>query len=561
MTTPLFSELDLSPEILQALTVMGFEAPTPIQHECIPALRAGRDVLGQAQTGTGKTAAFGIPALEHIDVENRNVQALVLCPTRELAIQITGELMKLGQFKKGIHIVPVYGGQPIDRQLKALKRATHIVVGTPGRVIDHLERRTLDISKLSMFVLDEADEMLNMGFREDIENISKYCAKKPQTVMFSATISAPIRDIINRQMVDPLTIRIDRTVTTAPNIEQFIVEVRDSMRTEAISRIMDVKNFKLGLIFTNTKMQADILVQDLGARGYDCDVLHGDMKQSQRDTVMGKFRRGDLDLLIATDVAARGIDVDDIDVVFNYDIPNDPEYYVHRIGRTGRAGRSGTSITFAAGFRNRRIGFIEKMVKTTLKPMILPSVKEVEASRANEFIAQIRATLEAGALRPYIEMLESMDEHTYSPIEIAAACLKMQVALKPEQAKEFEAPRFDRGDRADRGDRPERFGRERGSDRGDRPDRAPRERDRGGMEVGMTRLFINVGKTHNVRPGDLVGAIAGETGLKGSQIGQISLQQNFSLVDVPSDEAQNVISKMGRAKIKGNKINIRLDRP
>jgi ATP-dependent RNA helicase DeaD len=559
MTTPLFSELDLSPEILQALTVMGFEAPTPIQHECIPALREGRDVLGQAQTGTGKTAAFGIPALEHIDVENRNVQVLVLCPTRELAIQITGELMKLGQFKKGIHIVPVYGGQPIDRQLKALKRATHIVVGTPGRVIDHLERRTLDISKLSMFVLDEADEMLNMGFREDIENISKYCAKKPQTVMFSATVSAPIRDIINRQMVDPLTIRIDRTVTTAPNIEQFIVEVRDSMRTEAISRIMDVKNFKLGLIFTNTKMQADILVQDLGARGYDCDVLHGDMKQSQRDTVMGKFRRGDLDLLIATDVAARGIDVDDIDVVFNYDIPNDPEYYVHRIGRTGRAGRSGTAITFAAGFRNRRVGFIEKMVKTTLKPMTLPSVKEVEASRANEFIGQIRATLEGGALRPYIEMIEAMGETTYSPIEIAAACLKMQVALKPEQAKEFEAPRFDRGDRSERF---ERGGRERGSDRGDRgSDRGPsRGRDRGAMEAGMTRLFVNVGKTHNVRPGDIVGAIAGETGLSGGQIGQISLQQNFSLVDVPSDEAQTVISKMNRAKIKGNKVVMRLDR-
>jgi ATP-dependent RNA helicase DeaD len=269
---------------------------------------------------------------------------------------------------------------------------------------------------------------------------------------------------------------------------------------------------------------------------------------------MGKFRRGDLDLLIATDVAARGIDVDDIDVVFNYDIPNDPEYYVHRIGRTGRAGRSGTAITFAAGFRNRRVGFIEKMVKTTLKPMALPSVKEVEASRASEFMGQIRETLEAGALRPYIEMLEGMEDLTYSPIEIAAACLKMQVALKPEQAKEFEAPRFDRGDRADRF---ERGGRERGSDR---PDRAPRERDRGGMEAGMTRLFINVGKTHNVRPGDLVGAIAGETGLKGSQIGQISLQQNFSLVDVPSDEAQNVINKMGRAKIKGNKISIRLDR-
>ncbi len=504
MTTPLFSELDLSPEILQALTAMGFEAPTPIQHQCIPALREGRDVLGQAQTGTGKTAAFGIPALEHIDVENRNVQALVLCPTRELAIQITGELMKLGQFKKGIHIVPVYGGQPIDRQLKALKRATHIVVGTPGRVIDHLERRTLDISQLSMFVLDEADEMLNMGFREDIENISKYCSKKPQTVMFSATVSAPIRDIINRQMVDPVTIRIDKTVTTSPNIEQYIVEVRDSMRTEAISRIMDVKNFKLGLIFTNTKMQADALVQDLGARGYDCDVLHGDMKQSQRDTVMGKFRR------------------------------------------TGRAGRSGTAITFAAGFRNRRVAFIEKMVKTTLKPMPLPSVKEVEASRASEFMGQIRETLEAGGLRPYIEMLEGMEDATYSPIEIAAACLKMQVALKPEQAKEFDAPRFDRADRGERS-----F---------DRQDRAPRDRSRGGMEAGMTRLFINVGKTHNVRPGDLVGAIAGETGLKGSQIGQISLQQNFSLVDVPSDEAQNVINKMGRAKIKGNKINIRLDR-
>ncbi len=561
MNTTTFAELDLSSELIEAIKLMGFEAATPIQASCIPLIRSGRDVLGQAQTGTGKTAAFGIPALEAIDSSNNGIQTLILCPTRELAIQITGELMKLGQFKKGLHIVPVYGGQPIDRQLKALKRGAQIVVGTPGRVIDHLERKTMNLSGLGMFILDEADEMLNMGFREDIENIATYFGRKPQTVMFSATVSPAIRDIINKQMTDPETVRIDKMVSTAPNIDQFVVEVRDSMRTEAISRIMDVKAYKLGLVFTNTKMQADELVQDLAARGYDCDVLHGDMKQSSRDAVMAKFRRGDLDLLIATDVAARGIDVDDIDVVFNYDIPNDPEYYVHRIGRTGRAGRSGASITFAAGHKLRRVTYIEKMLRTSIKPLSLPSVKEVETSRANDYLQQLRMTLETGGLRPYIEMLETMSDGPFSPIEIAAAALKQQITAKGELKEIEHAPRgYDRPERPERSDRGSYERRERPAF-GDRPDRGPRgpKRD-SALDPNMTRLFINVGKAHMVRPSDIVGAIAGETGLKGAQIGQIQLLPNFSLVDVPSDQAEHVIRTMSRAKIKGNKVNIRQDR-
>ncbi len=560
-----FAELDLSPEIVQALALMGFEAPTPIQAQTIPLVRSGRDVLGQAQTGTGKTAAFGIPAIEKAGADAEKVQVLILTPTRELAIQVTGELQKLGQFKPGLHIVPVYGGQPIDRQLKALRRRTQIVVGTPGRVIDHLERGTLDLSGLEMVVLDEADEMLNMGFREDIERIYTFTKEKPQSVMFSATVSAPIRDIINRQMTDPATVRIDKTVTTAPNIRQYVVEVRDSMRTEAISRLMDVKGYKLGLVFTNTKMQADDLMADLAARGYDCDVLHGDMKQSARDFTMSKFRKGELDLLIATDVAARGIDVDDIDVVFNYDIPNDPEYYVHRIGRTGRAGRSGTAITFSTRTKARRLQFIERNVRTTLERMNLPSVQEVEGARASEYLLKIRMTLEAGGLRPYIEMIESMGEGPFSHIEVAAAALKLQIAIEEkaeaDSQREFREPRgdrFERGgfrDRDDRGDR---------GDRGPRREFTPRE-PRGDSHheapaAGWTRLYVGAGRQHGVFPKDLVGAIAGEAGIQGKQIGAIKILGAFSLVDVDASVADRVVRSMERATIKGKPAQIRHDR-
>lgn len=422
-----FSELGIQPEILKAVNEMGFEAPTSIQSRCIPPILSKRDLVGQAQTGTGKTAAFGIPAIQMADKGSKTPSVLILCPTRELAIQVTGELIKLARFVNGIYTVPVYGGQPISRQLKALKKGAQIVVGTPGRVIDHLKRGTLKLGNLQMLVLDEADEMLNMGFREDIEEILSFTAKKSQTVMFSATVPNAIRRLMNKWMDNPEMVKVAGKTETAAGIDQYVMEVRDSMRTEAVSRVLDMMNFKLSLIFCNTKKKCDSLVQEFQARGYPADALHGDMRQKVRDKVMNKFRRGDIDVLIATDVAARGLDVEDIDVVFNYDIPQDPEYYVHRIGRTGRAGKTGMAITFKSGRRNKNLRFIEKQIRTQLKPLPMPSVKEVQISKMESHLNEILNTLQKGGLREYIDQLEPLAENDFSTIEIAAALLKMKV--------------------------------------------------------------------------------------------------------------------------------------
>jgi ATP-dependent RNA helicase DeaD len=422
-----FSELSIKPELLKAVNDMGFEAPTPIQSSCIPSILSGNDVVGQAQTGTGKTAAFGIPALQMADRGSKTPSVLILCPTRELAIQVTGELIKLAKHTTGVFTVPVYGGQPISRQLKALKKGAQIVVGTPGRVIDHLKRGTLKLGALKMVVLDEADEMLNMGFREDLEEILSYSQGKSQTVMFSATVPKAIKSIMNRWMDNPDMIKVEGRAQTAEGIDQFVMEVRDSMRTEAISRIMDMGNFRLGLIFSNTKRQCDNLVQEFQSRGFSADALHGDMRQNVRDKVMNKFRNGTIEMLIATDVAARGLDVDDIDVVFNYDIPQDPEYYVHRIGRTGRAGKTGMAITFSSGRKRKQIRFIEKIIRTKLKPLPMPSVKEVQISKVESKLDEVYDVLQQGGLREYIDLLEPIAEDGYSPIELAAALLKMKL--------------------------------------------------------------------------------------------------------------------------------------
>jgi len=422
-----FSELNIQPEILKAIQEMGFEAPTSIQESCIPLILSGVDLVGQAQTGTGKTAAFGIPAIQKANRGSKAPSVLILCPTRELAIQVTGELIKLAKYTDGIFTVPVYGGQPISRQLTALKKGAQIVVGTPGRVIDHLKRGTLKLGALEMVVLDEADEMLNMGFREDLEKILSFSQGKSQTVMFSATVPKAIQNIMKKWMHNPEMVKVEGRAETAAGVDQYFMEVRDSMRTDAISRVMDMANFKLALIFCNTKRMCDSLVQELQSRGYSSDALHGDMRQQVRDKVMNKFRNGQIDMLVATDVAARGLDVDEIDVVFNYDIPNDPEYYVHRIGRTARAGRSGMAITFTSGRKKKQIRFIEKMIRTELKPLPMPSVKEVQLSKMDHHIEDLLETLEAGGLREYIDQLEPLAEGPFTAIEMAAALLKMRI--------------------------------------------------------------------------------------------------------------------------------------
>ncbi len=427
MKTMSFTDLGTDPNILRSIDEMGYEEPTPIQSRCIPAILNGRDLVGQAQTGTGKTAAFGIPAIQLVNKKSKIPSILILCPTRELAIQVTGELIKLAKYTEGVFTVPVYGGQPIGRQLHALKKGAQIVVGTPGRVIDHLKRGTLKLDALKMVILDEADEMLNMGFREDLEEILSFSHGKSQTVMFSATVPKPIRQIMNRWMDNPEMIKVEGKAETAAGIEQYIMEVRDSVRTEAVSRMMDIGNFKLALIFCNTRKLCDTLVQELQARGYSADALHGEMNQAIRDKVMNKFRSGAIDMLVATDVAARGLDVDDIDVVFNYDIPQDPEYYVHRIGRTGRAGRNGIAVTFASGNKRKRVRFIEKIIRTQLQPLPMPSLRDVEQSKMDSHFEDLIKTLEAGGLRPYIEQLEPFAESEFTPIEIAAALFKMRV--------------------------------------------------------------------------------------------------------------------------------------
>jgi len=425
-TTP-FSDLGISTPILNAISEMGFEAATKIQTAAIPIIMSGRDVAGQAQTGTGKTAAFAIPVLERIDPNSKTVQAIVMCPTRELAVQVTGEFIKLADQMKGVKITPVYGGQPISRQIKQIKSGTQIVVGTPGRVIDHLKRGTLQLKDLKMVVLDEADEMLNMGFRDDIETILGFSSEDSpkQTIMFSATMSKDIKRIMKRYFTDPEMIKVEGKAPAADGIEQFIVEARDSMRTEGICRILDINDYKLALIFCNTKRKCDSLVGEMQSRGYSSDALHGDMSQNVRDKVMDKFRTGKIEVLIATDVAARGLDVDDVDVVFNYDIPQDPEYYVHRIGRTGRAGREGVAYTFSSGRKNKNLRYIENNLKIKLKTIALPSIKDVENSLMDAFRGEVLQTLEAGGLRPYIEQVESLAGSKFTPIEVAAALLKM----------------------------------------------------------------------------------------------------------------------------------------
>jgi len=413
---------------MQSISEMGFEAPTKIQTAAIPAIMSGKDVAGQAQTGTGKTAAFAIPVLEKINPGSKNVQAIVMCPTRELAVQVTGEFIKLAKYIKGIYITPVYGGQPISRQIKQIKSGTQIVVGTPGRVIDHLKRGTLRLDELKMVILDEADEMLNMGFRDDIETILGFSddVEGRQTIMFSATMSKDIKKIMSRFFKDPEMIKVEGKAPAADGIEQYIVEARDSMRTEGICRLLDINDYKLALIFCNTKRKCDSLVSEMQARGYASDALHGDMSQSIRDKVMGKFRSGKIEVLIATDVAARGLDVDDVDVVFNYDVPQDPEYYVHRIGRTGRAGRKGVAYTFSSGRKNKNLRFIEKNLKIKLPVIPLPSDHEVQASQMDAMQQKISQTLEAGGLRPYIERIEALSTDKFTPIEVAAALLKIQ---------------------------------------------------------------------------------------------------------------------------------------
>jgi ATP-dependent RNA helicase DeaD len=477
MTTKLFSELGLSAELLKAIDKLGYEQAAPIQAEAIPVLLAGRDVVGQSQTGSGKTAAFGIPAVEKVDVSIRATQILILCPTRELAVQVSEEIHKLAFFKRGLHALPVYGGQSYDRQLFGLRQGAHIVIGTPGRVMDHMRRGTLKFDALKMVILDEVDVMLNMGFRDDIETILQATPKERQTVFFSATIPRPIQQLIERYVRDPQQIRIEQKAMTVPTVEQCYYEVDRRFKIELLARLIDIHDLKLGIIFCNTKRMVDDLVDALNAQGYSADRLHGDMSQAQRDRVMLKFRKSGLEFLVATDVAARGIDVDDVEVVFNYDLPYDGEDYVHRIGRTGRKGRSGRAISFASGrevFQIRNIERYTNMRITRGKP---PTADEVHEARANVFLDKLRTTLKAGEYKKQDSLIERLMEEGFDSTDIASALLhhlqngESATAAKPE--REEERPNFSQQRTERFNERPHFDERPRYDDR-PRPDERPR---------------------------------------------------------------------------------------
>ena len=425
-----FKDLNLSRNIQKAIEHLGFEEPTPIQAAAIPYIREGRDVIGQAQTGTGKTAAYGIPAIEMVNPGSKKVQVIVLCPTRELANQVAGELNNLSRFKE-TRILPVYGGQPISRQIKALKKGVHIVIGTPGRVMDHIERRTLRLDNVEMLVLDEADEMLDMGFREDIEFILGNTPEDRQTVMFSATMPKPILKLTKKYLNNPQLIKTVHKEMTVPQVEQFYLEVKSKAKSEVLCRLIDVYDVKSSLVFCNTKKGVDQLVETLKTRGYLVEGMHGDMRQSQRETVMSGFRKGDIETLVATDVAARGIDVENIEVVFNYDVPQDEESYVHRIGRTARVGRKGYAFTFVVGKEVYRIKNIQRYTKTSIRSKKIPSLDDVEEIRAKILSEKVKDTIQKGHLGKYLHWVEGLLEEDYTSMDVAAALVKMMTADVP----------------------------------------------------------------------------------------------------------------------------------
>lgn len=521
-----FNDLGVNDKVLKALEDMGFEEPSPIQAKTIPLLLGGKDVIGQAQTGTGKTAAFGVPIIQKLDPQVRTVQALVLTPTRELAIQVAEEITKIGKYSR-VKAAPIYGGQSIERQIRALRFGVDVVIGTPGRVIDHIKRGTLKLDQLHTLVLDEADEMLDMGFVEDIEWILGNTPAERQTLLFSATMPDEIKRLAVRYMRQPEHVSITPNQLTVPQIEQYFYEVRGAFKTEALCRIIDMENVERAIIFCRTKKGVDELTEALQARGYLAEGIHGDLNQAQRTRVMSKFREGNIELLTATDVAARGLDISDITHVVNYDIPQDSESYVHRIGRTGRAGRAGTAITLVSPREFMQLRQIERTIKTRLQRKALPSQSDIAERQRALLKERLFKVLGQGNLGPYRELAEHLlntsdeTEEEYAAEELLAAALKMA-------AGEDRIPQ----------------------------DNASEDFGETGAEAGMVRFFLNVGRAQAVQPADVVRTIASTAGIPGGVIGMINIYDRFTFVEVPKDVAAQVLSAMKDATIKGRSVNI-----
>ncbi len=553
-----FEELQLDDRIIRAITEMGFEEASPIQAQAIPVVLEGRDMIGQAQTGTGKTAAFGLPLLQKVDPKVKKLQAVVLLPTRELAIQVAEELRRFAKFMHGIKVLPVYGGQDIVRQIRALKDGTQIVVGTPGRVMDHMRRKTVKMDHVHTVVLDEADEMLNMGFLEDMETILSQLPEERQTLMFSATMPQAIADIAKKFQKDPVTVRVIKKELTVPKVTQYYYEVKPKNKVEVMCRLLDMYSPKLSIVFCNTKRQVDELVQALQGRGYFAEGLHGDLKQVQRDRVMESFRNGRTDILIATDVAARGIDVGNVEAVFNYDIPQDDEYYVHRIGRTGRAGREGKAFSLVVGKEVYKLRDIQRYCKTKIIPQAIPSLNDITEIKAEKILDQVQDILNDADLTKMVNIIEKkLMEDDYTSLDLAAALLKMSMGDDNEDIIDNYMPARSLDDL-------DSYGRNsRGRDRGRNNSRRKGATDRAavdyilnGGEERMARLFINIGKAQRVTPGDILGAVAGESGIPGRLVGSIDMYDGYTFVDVPAEYAEDVLNAMSHARIKGKHIHV-----
>ena len=576
-TTPVeptadFESLGLIEPILTAVKTLGYEQPSPIQRECIPLLLQGRDLIGQAQTGTGKTAAFALPILSQIDTRNKQPQVLVLAPTRELAIQVAEAIQSYARNLPGFHVLPIYGGQSYDTQLRQLKRGVQVVVGTPGRVMDHIRRKTLKLDGLTHLVLDEADEMLRMGFIDDVEWILEQTPKDRQIALFSATMPPQIRKVAERYLNDPKQIKIVTSTSTATTIRQRYWRVSGMQKLDALTRILEVERFDAILIFVRTKTATVELAEKLSARGHSCAALNGDIPQQQRERTVDKIKRGQIDILVATDVAARGLDLDRVSHVINYDIPYDTEAYVHRIGRTGRAGRSGEAILFVAPRETRLLKAIEKATRQPIESMQVPSAKEINLQRIERFKQDIADTIANENLATYDQLLsEFQQEQDASPMQIAAALAAMLQGKTSLLLSEKEPPRQERKNRQDRQERPDRERSAKGkkdfSSEKSRsaPDRSPRKKSlpssaviplRDYPDVELQRFTLQVGSEHGVQPGNIVGAIANEADIESCYIGHIEIMDTFSTVDLPAEMPKDIFQLLKKARVCGQKLDI-----
>ncbi|ERJ12831.1 DEAD/DEAH box helicase [Haloplasma contractile] len=522
--TKKFNELEISDQIKQSIAEMGFVEPTPIQAEAIPYILEGNDIIGQAQTGTGKTAAFSIPLIEKLDLNNRSIQGIILCPTRELAIQVTDEIRKLTKYVEGVKVVPIYGGQSYNIQLKALKRKPQIVVGTPGRVIDHINRKTVKLENIKMLILDEADEMLKMGFREDLEYILQKTPTERQTTLFSATMPKAIQDIANKYQKKPKLIQIERKSLTVDNIKQEYFELNNNQKFDLLVRLLDHNHYQSAIVFCNTKREVDELVVRLQEHNYMTEALHGDLKQQQRDRVMNSFRNKNIKILVATDVAARGIDVNNVEAVFNYDIPLDDEAYVHRIGRTGRAGQSGASYTFINPKQFHRLKSIERYIKHKIDKGSIPTVKDIQDSKLRDLYLEMKNIIDKNNLTTPNKVIEQLEDEGYTTAQITNSLIQLIMGEITKEYNEIHEPAAKKSKKAK------------------------------GNKKNSVTLHLNIGKKQRISPRDIVSLLIKDTKLNKRAIGDIDLFKKYSHVEVSKRDAAEVLKRANKRKFKGKTI-------